>query len=257
MLAMPGVFDLGQRECIAALAQAERESAYTPDPLPEEVTDEEAYDDDDEESVIPAENIPVIPRKETSKTGIEERLNKLKTSSAFDYSDEPEKPIKPQEVQKTANFNLSEITPVLEVIFFGFLIVIGIWFIRKAIGLDWQTIFRANKKTPSAQFLDVAEPNDITRLDFEQEIKLAFQRNDFKALVRLHYLQLLYILNMNALIDWKLDKTDAQYQIEMAQHPNHRTFVQVSRTYSGFWFGGKPVSAQDWDDFNQMLSVFK
>jgi hypothetical protein len=78
---------------------------------------------------------------------------------------------------------------------------------------------------------------DIHTIDFDKLITEAISRKDFRKAIRLHFLKLLKELSDKNIIQWKIDKTNNDYAIELAQSRYRESFSELATLYEYFWYG--------------------
>jgi hypothetical protein len=85
------------------------------------------------------------------------------------------------------------------------------------------------------------EDIDIHSIDYEEQIRLALSRNDFRLAVRLWFLKTLKSFSNKELIHWKIDKTNSDYYYELSGTNYQQEFGDVSKVYDYIWYGEFPV----------------
>ena len=87
---------------------------------------------------------------------------------------------------------------------------------------------------------------DIEKVDFPRLINAAAAAGDYRRAIRLEYLQLLRSLALAGLIDWRPEKTNAEYLDEIATLPVAPTMRELTLLFDYTWYGGFPVAAADY-----------
>jgi hypothetical protein len=126
----------------------------------------------------------------------------------------------------------------------GMVILILVWLIVKLVGNHQQN---ANTRLSSTELhfaLDQAEEN-LEESDLDRLLRLALEQNDHKTAIRVYYLAVLKDLSIAGLIQWKKDKTNADYLKEMVAHHQFDSFRMATYAYEKVWYGDLEISAQD------------
>lgn len=98
---------------------------------------------------------------------------------------------------------------------------------------------------------------DIHEMNFEPLIEAAIAQQQYRLAIRLHYLHTLKLLADHQLIDWKLNKTNYQYVIEMQARPSKDTFEQLTNIFDWVWYGEFLIQEQEYLQFSQLFTAFK
>lgn len=110
---------------------------------------------------------------------------------------------------------------------------------------------------PSVKKLNVGfeelEEN-IHEIDFDELIAQAIQDKAYRRGVRLLYLETLKELTAHKWIDWRINKTNYDYQQELFQTPLEKDFDALTLDYEYVWYGDFPVNESG---FNSMRKTFE
>ncbi|GAB5558040.1 MAG: hypothetical protein SchgKO_22530 [Schleiferiaceae bacterium] len=118
----------------------------------------------------------------------------------------------------------------------AFLVAFGIFLLYKIIENSRLAKVPASKSRIRALSLSDAEENLSSR-DLTDLIKQAYEANDYRAIVRLEYLQLLQNLDDNKHIVWKRQKTDYMYFYELSKPEMRKPFGQLIEVFQYIWYG--------------------
>ncbi|OIN57719.1 DUF4129 domain-containing protein [Arsenicibacter rosenii] len=122
---------------------------------------------------------------------------------------------------------------------------VAIWLLVKADVLRF--MFTAKASELPLDYENITE--NIHEINFEQAIDEAVQRRNFRLAIRLLYLQTLKQLTDKRLIDWKPDKTNRQYLVELIHTPLHQDFDRLTTRFEYVWYGDFPVDEQSYRQF--------
>ena len=78
--------------------------------------------------------------------------------------------------------------------------------------------------------------------DLERFLRQAIETGNFKLAVRIYYLMVLKGLQDKGLIVWKKNKTNFDYLIEVAQHPQFQQLNQSTLIYEYIWYGDRQIA---------------
>lgn len=128
-------------------------------------------------------------------------------------------------------------------IIFGLTLIFVIYKIFKS---DITGFFYRSRSVPlQMQALE----GDINVIDFDVHIADAIKQRQFKYAVRLYYLMSLKALYDRNLIDWKIDKTNREYQQELYGTDYHQSFASITSLFNWVWYGDAEISENDFQNF--------
>lgn len=80
-------------------------------------------------------------------------------------------------------------------------------------------------------------PEDIHTISFQKEIDQAIRSENFRLAVRLMFLRTLKTMTDKNIVQYKQDKTNLDYLMELQDKHYYRDFFQVVRNYEYSWYG--------------------
>ncbi len=108
-------------------------------------------------------------------------------------------------------------------------------------GENASAIFR--KKATSSMSINLEEEH-IAHLDLDSLVSEALTHNNYRLAIRYQYLKVLKTLAQQQLIEWDYEKTNLDYQKEIAP-PNVKVlFKEVSYVYDHIWYGEKEIDEE-------------
>ena len=138
------------------------------------------------------------------------------------------------ESKKDGSFNPWTILWVL--IFITLLVLV----IPKLTNSGVSTIFSGKRKT--AEKIDATlDDVDIHGINYEEQIRVALSKNDYRLAIRLWFLRTLKSFSDKELVIWKIDKTNSDYYYELSGTNYQNEFGDVSKVYDYIWYGEFPV----------------
>lgn len=144
---------------------------------------------------------------------------------------------------------------------FSLFIKIGFWLLigfilyllmRLFINKDIDWFFTKKKKTFPTTY-DILE-NDITSIPFESLIAKTILNEEYRLAIRYYYLWLLQTLSKQEHIVWELEKTNADYLLEIKDSELKAQFRYLSYLYNNVWYGEFSLEK---DTFNHARSSFE
>lgn len=136
-------------------------------------------------------------------------------------------------------------------------------FIALAIGLiillliksNIRSLFYGKSATVSIDFIESIE--DINEINFDHRIADEVSKKDFRKAVRLHFLKVIKELSDHKLINWQLDKTNADYSKELKKSRYNVQFEELIRLYEYIWYGDFKLNEPDFEMVIQKFNQFK
>lgn len=133
-------------------------------------------------------------------------------------------------------------------------ICIIIFFILKVTGMNRNGLFSNNN---NADINYSIENDDINGIDFSKAIDTAILKNNYRTAIRLLYLQTLKLLSDKAIIDWRINKTNAAYVQELEPYDYQRQFMQLTFYFDKVWYGEANVDKEQFTILQQSFYQFQ
>jgi len=168
-------------------------------------------------------------------------LNNIRKDDAFWYANEAPKRQKPPEIKpgKTPFYLQNWFNTLLWIIIIGCFVAVLVWFL---IASDVR-LFRRKPKSLEED-VEVALSEDIFAINYEQELQKAIINNNFRLGVRLMYLHILRILADNGTIQYKIEKTNSDYLLQLYNTSYYKNFFRLTRNFEYVWYGKFEISAE-------------
>lgn len=102
------------------------------------------------------------------------------------------------------------------------------------------------------------EPNvkEIKVDAFRENLNKLLAEKDYRRALRVYYLLMLKLMDEKKLIDWKIEKTNAEYLYELNDQAFIDTFRQITLTYEKVWYGEKTYSEATMMDYLHIFETF-
>jgi hypothetical protein len=156
-------------------------------------------------------------------------------------------------------------TPFLETTFFQtllWLVIIGgfaafviIYLANSNVGL-----FRKNNKAIASGDEEYIETDNIFEINYQREIDKAINSSNYRLAVRLLFLRALKNLSHKNIIQYKPDRTNFDYLMQLHSTKYYNDFFRITRDYEYCWYGqfdiepGKfSIIKNDFESFDQNL----
>lgn len=129
-----------------------------------------------------------------------------------------------------------------------------VYVIMKLTKTDLRSVFARRSGATVSAFVDADE--NIHEMDFVALVDEAVRQGNHRRAVRLLYLQQIKALTDRSLIDWRIDKTNDDYQRELAGSPLASGFAEIRRVFEYVWYGDAPVDASRYPALREFFTQF-
>lgn len=188
--------------------------------------------------------------------------DKLKKDKDFWYADAD---LKKKEEKKEEQDERREYVPLSQrrwVQTLLWIIIIGgfagaiIWYLAESnVGL-----FRKKRTATGAGSEGDEIPEDIFAINYQKEIEKATTQGNYRLAVRMMYLRLLKELSDKNIIQYKQDRTNLDYLMQLHPTPHYSHFFRLTRHFEYSWYGHFDVEpetyrviAGDFDQFEREI----
>lgn len=93
--------------------------------------------------------------------------------------------------------------------------------------------------------------NQLMNQNWNELLTKASSENNQQLIIRYGYLSVLQMLWKNGLIQFKIEKTNADYYHELKQEEIKKHFRNISNQYEIVWYGAYPINQQKTEQFHQ------
>ena len=141
----------------------------------------------------------------------------------------------------------------------------GIWkfllLIIVLVGVFFLVYFLLKNRKPSnpSVIVDVEDkwnPEIVTKTELELRLEEAIQREDFRECIRIYFTFILKELIKKSWIQWKKEKTNHHYVMEMSKHPNAIEFNECVRIYDIVWYGDYKIDKENYELLVPILEIY-
>ncbi len=139
------------------------------------------------------------------------------------------------------------------------LVIFVVYFIVKAIlNKESQWIFGKSSKN---FITDENIETNLHEANFEQLIQEKLIQKDYRLAIRFYYLFLLKKMSDAKIIDWEINKTNADYAYEIKNESQKSQFEKLSYLYEYIWYGEFDVAENQYlqaiQQFKESIKTFK
>lgn len=157
------------------------------------------------------------------------------------------------DIKSSASAN--NITDVMLKIGGVIIFLLVVYFIFKAVMNDeGQWVFGKSSDKKIIPVTDIESNLNIT--DFKKLTADAEKNGEFRLAIRYYYLWLLKNLSAAELIEYDVEKTNSDYQFEIASEATKKQFAYTSYLYNYIWYGEFDVDDADFDKAKKAFVEF-
>jgi hypothetical protein len=141
---------------------------------------------------------------------------------------------------------------VLWIIIVGAFIAVLVWFL---IASDIK-LFRKKAKTFQSPD-DITITEDIFSINYEEELQKAIVDQNYRLGVRLMYLHVLRLLSEKNIIEYKIERTNSDYLLQLFNTSYYKDFFRLTRNFEYVWYGKFDISPAAFEIIRQDHSKIK
>jgi hypothetical protein len=130
-------------------------------------------------------------------------------------------------------------------------ILIGLLFVLvlvKLLNTNLKSLFFKSKQHIKIDY-SVSE-DDISNINIEEVILNAINSKSYRIATRYLFLKTLKILTEKEIIEWKINKTNNDYFIEMNDKKYIKEFKSLSSSFEYIWYGNFDISEKNFNQLN-------
>lgn len=204
-------------------------------------------------NIVPSDTI-AVPEKPAVTRSINKNFKQKYTDSAYNY--EVKEPSvfdkykewilrKIQQWLETSDKGAETIFNNIKLVIY-ILIIAGVvyYIIRIILDKKGRWIFKRKNNSEEIAYTNLEE--NITGANFQKLIQKANSDNDYRLAIRFYYLWLLKELDKNDHISYHPEKTNVDYQSEVATTKISEDFIKASYYYTYIWYGEFNINKEDY-----------
>lgn len=140
------------------------------------------------------------------------------------------------------------------------IIIAAIFIVVKLMQTNLRSVFYRPKKRLKIEHKELIE--DITKIDLNKLRTDAEKKGNFRLAIRYNFLATLKILKDLQMIDWKIDKTNRDYVVELCKEMLKNTeikekFEELSSVFEHVWYGNFEVSEAEYQNYKTKFNDFQ
>lgn len=118
-------------------------------------------------------------------------------------------------------------------------------------------LFSKKKKTIEGAIDAEEENTDIFAIKYISEIDRAAMAGNYRLAIRLMFLRLLKAMAETNIIQYKHDRTNYDYLMQVSSTKHYNEFFRLTRNYEYAWYGKFPVSPEAYDIIKNDFDSFE
>jgi hypothetical protein len=190
-----------------------------------------------------------------------EKVNKYRSNADFQYKAVKQEGITWWDRVKYAIMqfiarllSLATNTFLGRIIFYTLCISLLLYFLIKFLNIDIKEAFYRSTKSSTPRMGHQEE--NIYEISFEERIKEAYDRKDFRECARLTFLYALKKLSDRQVIIWRPGKTNEEYWQELNQHPTRQSWQELRLYFDYAWYGHFDIDEKTYGDIQNVFGEF-
>jgi hypothetical protein len=248
---------------LPAIVQAQSDTTILADSLPQEIIEVPAEEQSPAEETTEEIKSSYFLKKSNSPVDsfIVQRhlpdsiIKKMQQDDDFWYANAEIKEEKEPEDKRSNYIPLSQQqwfqTLLWLVIIGGFAAAIMWWLAGSNAGL-----FRKKTKALQSNGEEELATEDIFAINYQKEIDKAEANANYRLAIRLMFLRLLKVMAEKNIIQYKQDRTNLDYLLQLRPTGYYNNFFRITRNYEYSWYGKFDVGEEAYriirNDFNQL-----
>jgi hypothetical protein len=136
----------------------------------------------------------------------------------------------------------------------GGFVAILLWFL---VASDIQLFRKPSPVIDREEEEEELSTENIFDIDYEQALNKAVASSNYRLAIRLLYLQTLKDLTMRNLIQYKQERTNNDYLMQLFQTAIYKDFFRLTRNFEYAWYGQFPVSSGSFELIRNEFVAFK
>jgi hypothetical protein len=101
-----------------------------------------------------------------------------------------------------------------------------------------------------------AETEDIFEINYRDRIDKAVREANYRLAVRLLFLQMLKTMAGKNIIQYKQDRTNFDYLLQLHSTKHYQDFFRLTKNYEYTWYGNFPVNDEVWQVIKNDFEIF-
>jgi len=98
--------------------------------------------------------------------------------------------------------------------------------------------------------------NDDQNIDFDEEIRIQTEQQQYRLAIRLHYLKVIFMLRMKDYIHFSKEKTNVDYWRDLTNADIKSRFFTITSIYNYVWYGDVEIAEEQFLRFQKSFQTF-
>lgn len=98
--------------------------------------------------------------------------------------------------------------------------------------------------------------NDDPNIDFDEEIRIQTEQQQYRLAIRLHYLKVIFLLRMKDYIHFSKEKTNVDYWRDLTNADIKSRFFTITSIYNYVWYGDVEIAEEQFLRFQMSFQTF-
>lgn len=143
---------------------------------------------------------------------------------------------------------------LLWVLVVGGFVVLIIWFLLAS---DVQLFRKAPPVVAKHEEEDEYSTDNLFDIDYDSALKRAIAAQNYRLAIRLMYLQTLKELAQRNIIQYRQERTNNDYLMQLFQTSYYKDFFRLTRNFEYAWYGQFSVSPHSFEQIKTEFATFK
>lgn len=166
----------------------------------------------------------------------------------------PERPEAPIRKMPPPRKDPEWVRNLLWVLVVGGFVVLLIWFLLSS---DVQLFRRKPPVVERPEDEEEYTTENLFDIDYESALKRAVAAQNYRLAIRLMYLQTLKELALRNIIQYRQERTNSDYLMQLFQTAYYKDFFRLTRNFEYAWYGNFAVSPTSFEQIRQEFTNFK
>jgi hypothetical protein len=177
--------------------------------------------------------------------------------SSVNSTPKPERKRKPPSSSQRSESRSSSGSMGMQSLLWIIIIVGGLALIFIILASRNVNLFSKKKKEIAATDVSMEETTDIFAIKYISEIDKAAMAGNYRLAIRLMFLRLLKAMAERNIIQYKHDRTNFDYLVQLSSTPYYEEFFRITRHYEYSWYGKFDVSPSAYDVIKNEFDSFE
>jgi hypothetical protein len=190
----------------------------------------------------------------------ENKFDREKWKKAIRNIDYTEKATPPKQEERESSKSFSSSPPLFTGPAFKYIFVGAVLLALMFLLFKLFTGRVGNKRVPSEKIIssleDIEEISLVSESELERLLREALDRGDYKTAIRIYYVSSLRELAEKGIIQWKKEKTNCDYVLELGAASQYKVFKDLTLLFERIWYGDVILVKADYLQVEPLFKSF-